>query len=35
MLFVKEDEDVGKEILNKFEIDKLVEVNKDSNFKNM
>lgn len=35
MLFVKEDEDVGKEILNKFEIDKLEEVNKDSNFKNM
>lgn len=35
MLFVKEDEDVGNEILNKFEIDKLEEVNKDSNFKNM
>lgn len=35
MLFVKEDDDVGKDILNKFEIDKLEEVNKDSNFKNM
>lgn len=32
---VKEDEDVGKETSNKLETDKSVEVNKDSNSKNM